>query len=103
MKPKTLAALKASITKWETLIVTGEEAGAIDCPLCIMFNNERTERLEKDCIGCPVFEKTGKKFCTGTPYGRHAAVPYFGLGGEYDAQRRRHALSEMRFLRSLLP
>jgi len=103
MKPETLEALKASIAKWERLIVSGAvSSGAPGCPLCQLFNRASTSE-EKQCVGCPVFAKTGKQACIGTPYGRHAAISSWSSISNAADKRRRHALSEARFLRSLLP
>ena len=48
---------------------------ATQCPLCKEYNtvirhtlDPIEERRELSCVGCPIFEKTGIKFCTGTPY-----------------------------------
>ena len=61
MKSKTQL-IQGSINKWNK-IVQGLEAdkGPENCALCNEF-------LAKDCVGCPVFERTGEPLCNGTPY-----------------------------------
>lgn len=60
--PSKLAALHAAIEKWEG-IAKGERAdgGTHDCPLCALY-------LRHSCVGCPVFETTGKPGCDAAPY-----------------------------------
>jgi hypothetical protein len=67
--------VKGSIRKWENVLYKNkEERGAADCPLCAKFNVERSGRCcvttERPpyTLKCPVYEKTGEKVCTGTPY-----------------------------------
>ena len=105
MKAATLKALKASIAKGvrNAKAKTPDDylTGPDDCPLCHLFNNEKL------CVGCPVYEKTGKSGCEGTPYDMASA-----LHGNWEAQSgssalRAKALSgakeEVKFLKSLLP
>lgn len=62
MNKKTRKALEGSIKKWEGIAAgTVADLGADNCPLCKMF-------LGSDCKGCPVYEKTGRDSCEGTPY-----------------------------------
>lgn len=67
MTPKTLAALRKSIEKWDrnTRVKTPHAArlGAGDCPLCALFRVR-----DFGCTGCPVREKTGYDYCDDTPY-----------------------------------
>jgi hypothetical protein len=99
MTPKVLAALNGSIKKWEDLVVSGDHGGdPSDCPLCGLFNNA-PDTTPEDCIGCPVFEHTGKKYCAGTPCARHVT----DRADSSETIRRRSALREVLFLRSLLP
>jgi hypothetical protein len=71
MKDHIKEALDASIAKWEknasVLCSNKVLIGAEDCPLCLLFNNDETDEGEC-CIGCPVYEKTGKVGCKDTPY-----------------------------------
>ena len=95
MDDVTLIALKQSIEKWERRAV-GEHnlpLGTASCPLCRLFHgNYRADGLKNSCEGCPVFEKTGEKYCIDTPY-RAYGVNRTDL----------HAKQELEFLRSLLP
>lgn len=63
-------ALEKSIEKWETNLGFAERGevenvkyGWRDCPLCVLYNN-----THDSCRGCPVFEKTGRLWCAGTPF-----------------------------------
>lgn len=64
MNTKTRAALRGSITKWEKIVAgVGVDRGTRNCPLCQMF------LVKSDtCRGCPVYEKTRKSYCKGSPY-----------------------------------
>ena len=104
MNPETLEALKASIAKWERnqTVQTAKEVdlGPSYCPLCLLFNTYAMKINESDdnCVGCPVFEKTKKKFCRGTPYD-DVEVSRFTSAEDI----RRLAVKETEFLKSLLP
>ena len=55
--------MEASVRKWERIIEgKGSDGGVLDCPPCRVF-------YLLVCIGCPIAEYTGKKFCKGSPYG----------------------------------
>jgi len=65
---RDIAALKLSIEKWEYIaayVKTGIEkpldGGTNSCALCALY-------FGRECAGCPVREKTGKKVCGGSPY-----------------------------------
>lgn len=102
MTDAALQALKDSIAHWERM-ATGtahpdETPTGYNCPLCQLFciglENNR-------CIGCPVYQKTGEKLCSDTPYdqARHAWHEH-----EIDSpQFKQAALAEVEFLKSLLP
>ena len=103
MDAKTLEALKASIAKWERNAEAKTPAdyriGEIDCPLCGLF-------IYPDrCEGCPVFAKTGERFCRSTPYMLASSLRTWWSEG--DNAFRDHAQSaardEVAFLKSLLP
>lgn len=56
--------MESSVRKWERIIEgKGSDGGVLDCPPCRIF-------YILICIGCPIAEYTGKKFCKGSPYGR---------------------------------
>jgi len=97
MDKDTYEALQKSIAHWEAnataMTLAYASTDTSDCALCERF-------LDSSCLGCPIFEATGKGFCQGTPY--------------YDADRARHYLrnldafhiaaeEELNFLRSLVP
>lgn len=71
MEAKTLQALKESIAHWERMrdgdAYGGEEPTDLHCALCQLFNNENTSDVYR-CEDCPIYEDTGRKFCSGTPY-----------------------------------
>lgn len=93
MKERTLTALKESIQKWERR-AAGDHNGKLGvngCPLCQIHNV--SYNVEKNCLGCPVFERTGKRHCIDTPYYTYAR------GDRTDA----NAQAEVDFLKSLLP
>ena len=102
MNPETLTALKASIQHWEELsnIASLDDAniGPLSCDLCGLFNTS-FQNVNATCIGCPVFEHTGLRTCSQTPWWN---VYYSLVGGDLpnfliDAKK------ELTFLRSLLP
>ena len=54
--------MEASVRKWERIIAgDGADGGVLDCPPCRLF-------YVLICIGCPISEYTGEKFCKGSPY-----------------------------------
>lgn len=56
--------MEASVRKWERIIAgKSSDGGVIDCPPCRIY-------YMMFCIGCPIADYTGKKFCRGSPYGR---------------------------------
>ena len=75
--PTTAAeGIERGLLKWEAMrdalrddpdlyyIVDG---GPYTCGLCYLFL-DHTEYESKHCQGCPIFLKTGLKYCKGTPY-----------------------------------
>jgi len=55
--------MEASVAKWQRIIDgKGSDGGVLDCPPCRIF-------YLLICIGCPIAEYTGQKFCKGSPYG----------------------------------
>lgn len=101
MNAQTIEALKASIAKWErnaeAKTPTKYKISEYDCPLCSLF-------ISKDCVGCPVSERSGKALCYGTPY-RPAMHAWFDWSdGTTDAGLcHAAARDEVAFLKSLLP
>jgi hypothetical protein len=66
--------------------------GGGHCPLCLKYNHN--DILNK-CHGCPIFEKTGKKFCVDTPYENFKTT-------FTDKNFLIVAIDELRFLKSLI-
>ena len=62
-------ALEKSIKHWEenakVLKLSDVKIGRADCALCGLFNDFNNCF---GCNGCPVFEKTGRRYCDRTPY-----------------------------------
>ncbi len=68
MDTETLKALKGSIKKWEDIAYNGgKDKGAVNCPLCVMFNHYN-EEYDDWCVGCPVSEFAQEMACANTPY-----------------------------------
>ena len=82
---KTIQALKDSIKHWENLR-NGTETGHSDneCALCGLF-------YDYGCVDCPIWKKTGEKYCRETPY-----VQYWKNNTPENAQK------EIDFLKDLL-
>lgn len=112
MDDKTLDALKGSIAKWEGILAgTVEDYGTDNCPLCQVFYNHDGEWINR-CVGCPVSEKAGERFCQNTPYSDLENLEDSeddendGLGwlGHIENEQQRGLVqAELDFLRSLLP
>ncbi len=91
MEDKTLEALKGSIKK---------------CTLFYDLTNypDNEEENRKQCDGCPVFEKTKKRFCENTPFQAWKVVQ---VKGKYnwadDPVKQMWAKRELSFLVDLLP
>lgn len=115
MKPQTLAALHASIDKWEAIAAgTGVDKGTKNCPLCALFFNRDVP--ETCCQGCPVVERAGPPNCDNTPYREWAdlvvnnnlylfssTLPINDMPPAFQDPARALAQAELDFLRSLLP
>lgn len=97
-------ALIGSIKKWEAITAgTGIKKGAQkNCPLCQKFYN-------LCCMGCPISEKTGYRYCTLTPYEEweshhnnthHHYLLYYVVEGCEECKRL--AQKEVDFLKNLL-
>lgn len=101
MSKKTLAALEASIAKWErnakATVAETVETRADSCPLCDLF-------IKNWCRGCPVYLKTGVQQCGDTPWLMADYSAWDWRNGRGDAQEfEKHARAEVAFLKSLLP
>jgi hypothetical protein len=107
MNAETLQALKGSIDKWYKIADgTGVDEGVNNCPLCEKFEGSR-------CTRCPVYKKTGKGYCRGTPYrlwARHQEQHQEQHIAFYTAPYKvkcpecaNLATMEIKFLESLLP
>jgi hypothetical protein len=71
----TLEAIDASIKKWKANTkvadLTDARISYKDCPLCHKFHeyyNAKNREAERSCMGCPIYEYSGFRFCQGTPY-----------------------------------
>ena len=109
MKKETLEALKKSIVKWERIAKSTKELdkGIVNCALCGLFS-------AGGCGGCPIYEKTKKKYCRDTPYTEwsgHASKHeindnYHGAGLRREPGCKECLIlvkKELEFLKSLLP
>lgn len=112
MDKRTREALEASIKHWQENVAAEEylraSLRAEDCALCIKFNShatdENSEGEKTDCIGCPVMERTGIRYCEGSPYGRASrALANWRLHAENREAFRAAAQRELDFLISLRP
>lgn len=84
MKKSTEKALWGSVEKWYKIYMgTGRNLDALNCPLCKKFLLGKTS----SCVGCPVFNKTGRFYCLGSPFDDYAR---YGT--------KRSALKEYQFL-----
>jgi hypothetical protein len=111
VEAETLAALKASIARWERNVAArtpkGAATNAAHCPLCHLFNNYEESKYGDVCVGCPVRADTGVAYCASTPY--VAAVRLLRIWGEYPTDMTRRddfrnaARCEVGYLKSLLP
>ena len=76
MDNATKDALESSIVVWEKKRDATDPneigLGPWTCPLCTLFNTASHITPVNRCMGCPVFERTGKKFCENTPYANMA-------------------------------
>lgn len=121
MTPKTLVALRASITHWQDIVDDPDNAklGFDHCALCQEFHPStspiRQEAYQKDssvmCLGCPVREATGQHGCLGSPYDQAELLAPDGWPEDASAEtlvaKRQDFLwaarKELAFLKSLLP
>jgi hypothetical protein len=108
MDLKTELALERSIKHWE--LITFDPGNFIDigpntCALCHVFNTRAFPELRNNrdsfmtCVGCPVYEKTGRVFCAGSPYEDYAEE--FDDETTSDSTLKYYARAEVEFLKSL--
>lgn len=105
MNQKVRKALEGSIKKWEKIVNgTGIDKGTDNCPLCKLFY------FKKNCVGCPVFNKTKIKDCLRTPYSQwlqhqwiHKKITDPNKHKIFDSKSKHIAQAELQFLKSLLP
>jgi hypothetical protein len=92
-------ALKKSIAHWGRMAAGEQKSGEVPswlhCALCDLFIGER-------CVGCPVFNITGKTYCKGTPYIKASAI-FFDKGERFSPSFKQMAKKEHEFLTKLLP
>ncbi len=101
MNEETLAALKASIVKWDKNAEAQSPEDALifahSCPLCKLF-------YKNNCAECPVRDRTGYIHCHESPWEDAASeLRLWILGQENRDDFRAAAKQEADFLRSLLP
>jgi len=104
MEERILTALKGSVEKWRRIVNRDNvDRGSGNCPLCLVC---------KSCFQCPVFEKTRKFICEGTPYSEWSSHHKNMHESEISSvnglpnlcpECTRIAVDEMMFLCSLLP
>ncbi len=60
--------LELSIQKWQDIVNgKGKDDAELNCALCEVYRNH-IEPFTKQCLGCPIFKRTKKKYCGKTPY-----------------------------------
>lgn len=90
-------ALKESIKKWKH-IASGknkELPGSHNCPLCVAYQDISNDT----CFNCPVYKRTGKHLCRGTPYS--LAIDKRCEFGAHSKEYLDAAKLEVEFLKSL--
>jgi len=102
MNKVTLEALNGSIKKWQDIVDgTGEDNGWRNCPLCVMFLDERS------CDRCPISEAVDDTGCTGTPHEQweeyQGEKEMVFPRAVFDTTSQRLAEEELEFLKGLLP
>jgi hypothetical protein len=90
-------ALEESIAKWES-IASGENKefpSSDNCGLCNAYQTDNEK-----CFDCPVYKRTGKHLCLGTPYS--LAIDKRCEFGIHSKEYLDAAKLEVEFLKSLL-
>ena len=106
MDDKTRKALEQSIGKWNDICMgIKKENGESECPLCVSFNKKYISALPGrlygvSCDGCPIYLKTKRDGCIGTPYRRWRELSDDGFCRTESAN---HAEAMLKFLIDLLP
>ncbi|VVB51744.1 Uncharacterised protein [uncultured archaeon] len=93
--------LELEIEHW-TLIGLGKDQNhdELNSPLCAIYHNKvpvDANYRKNACVGCPVFAKTGKQFCEGTPYEKYIDIEIFGT----DEEKTKYVNEEIEFLKGL--
>lgn len=112
MTPEAETARKESKAHWIRMRDDpgcGEEPYAFDCALCQLFHFDEDDCMDdewsedKQCAGCPVYEKTRKPLCEGTPYVEaEIAWVAYNIKGRIDISAwRKAAQAEIDFLEEL--
>lgn len=55
------AEIAAAINHYQRILNNEEHVSRMNCPLCQKYNTN-------DCVGCPIYEVTGERYCEDTPY-----------------------------------
>ena len=93
MDKRTEEALEKSIKHWQENVnedFASVSAECSDCALCDLF-------WKNECVGCPVFLKTGLEYCDGTPF----FEAWKSLDDGKEKEFREAAAKEVEFLKSL--
>ena len=106
MNPQALNALRESISHWEAMRDDWRSSvpNSENCALCRVYNHR--ENAIFDCLGCPITNATGYRYCVNTPYEaarklrRHL---HSDSTSEQLAQWHKAATAEIEFLKSLVP
>jgi hypothetical protein len=57
--------IAAAINHYQRILNNEEHVSRLNCPLCQKYNTNGN-----DCVGCPIYEITGKQYCEDTPYAK---------------------------------
>lgn len=99
LSKKALKALEESINNWNCRALdmfVGIGDARLDCPLCMLYNNDNIRSIGNECIQCPIAKKVDRRYCKNTPYTDWWDAETFEE--QYDAIE-----AEINFLCSLLP
>ena len=107
MNKATLASLQESIAHWERLAAgtqgSDETPDSVSCSLCYRFNQD-CETPGPNPEKCPVYLRTGRHDCLGSPWQDASRTWRFGPDlFPRHLTFRDAAIKELEFLRSLLP